>query len=259
MTRLFADGGWVLNPDVASPPFAWQVALPDEGSWCWLDTNPSSWPRSVERLVDDRLAGTRLRAAERRAAIANVGDIVSAAQQAGALLSLIQIGVLESGKLSTAGLQIAWYDSTPDPADRAMVRRAISDQGIVEEHETAAGPVLLQRDSQLVRPSGRDSKVRVTSLQAFLPVPDRCWTAVVATATAQPELTETLHAIVLAVAGSIEPLDDAGIIERSGPGPVASRPTLARHRVIGAHGGHGLGSMSTHRIDPDSPRSEPQP
>jgi hypothetical protein len=259
MTRMFADGGWVLNPDVASPPFAWEVALPDEGSWAWLDTHPSSWQRSVDRLVDDRLAGTRLRAAERRAVIANVGDIVSAAQQAGALLSLIQIGLLESGKLGTAGLHIAWYDSTPDPADLAMVRRAISNQGTVERHDTSAGVVLLQRDSRLVLPPGHESKVRVTSLQAFLPVPDRCWTAAIATAGAHAELTEVLHGIVLAVASSIQPLDDVGLVERSGSDPVEPHPGQVRHRVVGADGGHGLGSMSTHRINPDSPRSEPQP
>ena len=101
------------------------------------------------------------------------------------MLSLVQIGRLPNGVVSTAGLHLAWYDSTPDPSSLATGRQAIGRQGLVEEHDTDAGTVLLQRDHVSVEPPGRGSRVGLTSLQAFLPLPGRPWTAVVATATPQ--------------------------------------------------------------------------
>jgi hypothetical protein len=259
MTRMFSDGGWTLNPDSTNPPFGWQISLPDDGSWSWLDVHPSSWQRSAERLVDDRLAGKRLRTADRRAVIAHIGDLVGAAQQAGTLLSLLQIGWSANGELTTAGLQIAWYDSTPDLSNLATVRQALSREGVVEQHDTLAGRLLLQRDSQSARPTGRTETVPITSLQAFLPLPNRCWTAIVASASAHPDLTETLHGIVLAVAGSIEPVDGTGIVEQPGTGPTEPAAT-AVPPLASSDGGlrTDFGKLITHRIDPNEPRTKPK-
>lgn len=265
MTELLPGTGLQLNPDVSHPPFTWQVDLPADPSWSVLDTHPSSWQRSAERLVDERLAGTRIKAGQRREILRFLDDLVASCQQAGTILSLVQIGYLTSGELSTAGLHLAWYDSTPELASLATVRQAIARQGVIEEHETAAGAVLLQRDYQSLAPPGVGTRVGLTSLQAFLPLAGRPWTAVVATASAHPTMTGRLHEIVLGVAGSITPLDDAGA-SSGNEAAVAEPPPedpAGPYRPVPADPapgiGRGFGTMITHRIDPDRPSTEPQP
>jgi hypothetical protein len=250
MTDFLLEGGLALNADVPHPPFGWRVSVPGDESWSVLDSNPNSWQRSLDRLVDQRFAGTRLRTAERRTVIATLAELVAACQQAGALFTLVQIATLPSGQLSTSGLHIAWYDSTPDRADAVTVRRALSSGGIVEEHDTPIGPILLHREPQSVRTSRPGFRVAATSMQAFRPLGERCWTAVVATSSAHPALTEYLHDVVLAVAGSITPEDDS---EHDGPpaepGPDPSLSSIARS----------FDRMLTHRIEPDAPTSKPIP
>jgi hypothetical protein len=259
MTQLLPEDGLRLNPDAAHPPFAWQVSLPDDGSWAMLDTNPTSWQRSAQRLVDERLAGARITMSQRREVLGVIGELVATCQQGGTLLSLVQIGALQSGEFSTAGLHIAWYDSSPDVADLLTVRRATAGHGVVKEHDTPAGRVVMQRATHSSRAPGRDADVRLTSLQAFLPLTNRCWTAVVATSSAHGSLTDSLHAVVLTVAGSIEPLDATGVVEQRSNQPV--RPSLSnnRHRMNPTSRSAVLGPMTTHRVNPDRPRTDPQP
>jgi len=261
VTQSQSTLGLQLNPDVAHPPFAWQVALPDDPSWSVLDTHPSSWQRSAERLVDDRLAGRRVRSAQRREVLDFIADLVAACQRGGTLISLVQLGFLGGGILASTGLHLAWYDSSPDPASIATVRQATSRQGVTEEHDTPAGPILVQRDfASLVAPGG--SRVGMTSLQAFLPLPGRTWTAVVATASPHTELTDLLHELVVAVAGSIQAADDEDEDEDQPtddepPGPDVAADRYAPVEQPQAPGiERGFKTLRAHRVDPDQPRHD---
>ena len=257
MTELVAAAGLQLNPDASHPPFRWHIALPSDPSWSVLDTNPSTWERAAQRLVDDRLAGQRIKTAQRKSVLRFVADLVASCQQAGTVLSLIQIGFLSSGQLSTAGLHVAWYDSDPDPASMATVRQAISAQGVVEHHDTAAGPVLLQRDFQSITPPGSVERVGLTSLQAFLPLEHTTWTAIVATASAHPTLTDLLHTLVLEVAGSIHILDGDSDSFPAGPDDETVYEQVESARAPGIE--RGFGTLVTHRIEPGGEHSEVRP
>jgi hypothetical protein len=230
--------GWLLDPDAARPPFEWQVSLPTGPAWSLLDTYPASWQRSAERLNDSHLAGRHLRTTERKSVLAFLGELVGACQLAGTVLSLVQIGALDQRTLSTVGLHIAWYDSAPDPSSLATVRSAASTSGVIEEIDTPAGPVILQRDYRSVAPSSSERRVGVTSLQAFLPVPGHTWTAIVATSSPHPEVVDSLRVIVIAVAGSIRPTESP---EAFDPEDGADLPLVQ------------------HRVGPDAARSRPQP
>jgi hypothetical protein len=249
VTGLIPSNGLQLNPEAAHPPFAWQVALPSD--WAMLDTHPSSWQRSLDRLVDDRFAGQRLKAAERRELFAVLADLVATCQRAGTLLSLVQLGRLSSGGVASAGIHLAWYDSAPDPASLATVRQALSRQGTVEEVPVPGGVALLQRDHLSMVPSGTTTRVGLTSFQAFLPLSGTTWTVAVATAGAQPDLLPMLRELVVAVVSSIRPLD--GPADRTGhttptapPGPdylpVAPPDSAGIER--------GFGTLLPHTIDP---------
>jgi hypothetical protein len=230
MTELLPDGGLRLNQDAAHPPFAWRVSLPE--SWALLDTHPATWERSLDRLVDERLAGRRLTAGQRRELRSHLEDVVTAAQRGGVLLSLIQLGPLSTGGFASVGLHLAWYDSAPRTADLSLAREAVGRQGVVEEVETDAGTLLLQRDYLMMTPPGLGSRKALTSLQAFLPLAGRTWTAVVATSSAHPELTDLLRELVIATAGSIAPAEDQPDEGAGRPDP-AGTPAAARYEPVG--------------------------
>lgn len=260
MAELVAAQGLALNPEAAHPPLTWHIALPADASWSVLDTHPSTWQRAAERLVDDKLAGRRIKTAERKAVLTTIADLVASCQQSGTVLSLLQIGFLSDGQLSAAGLHVAWYDSAPDPAGLSTVRQALSRQGVVEEHDTQAGTLLLQRDFQSVAAPGRAERVGLTSLQAFLPLADTTWTAVVATTSAHPSMTDLLHGLVLEVAGSIHLLeldDDAA----SDPAAPTDSPEPAVYDKVEAPAAPGIergfGTLVAHRVDPDAATTEP--
>lgn len=226
--------GWRLDPDAVRPPFEWQVNLPTGPAWSLLDTYPATWQRSATRLIDTHLAGRYLRAAQRRAVLGFLDELVAACQQSGTVLSLVYIGALDDATLSTAGLHVAWYDSAPDPASLATARSAASSTGIVEEIDTPAGPLILQHDYRTVMPAGIDRRVGMTSLQAFLPVPESTWTAIVATSSPQSEMVDYLRAIVVGVAGSIRPTTDGptGADTPTLPeGPSPEGPPMVEHRI----------------------------
>jgi hypothetical protein len=192
-----------LNPGAPHPEFAWFIAIPSD--WAMLDTHPESWQRSAARLVDDRFFGQRLRAAERRAVLDFVEQLVADCQRAGATLSLIQLGRMSTGTVGSAGLHLGWFDSAPQPAGLALVRQ--------EEVEAGVGPGLLHRDIASTVPPGGLTRVRSTVLQLFLPLPGTTWTAVLSAATPHPEMEQVLADVIVAVAGSIRP---------AGPGEAAT-------------------------------------
>lgn len=262
--------GFALNPQATHPPFAWRVDLPADAAWTVLDTHPASWQRSADRLVDDRFAGTHLKTADRKAIVSVVADLVTSCQQGNVLLSLVRVGLDSDERFDTTGLHLAWYDSSPQPASLSTVRQAIARQGLTEEFATPAGTVLVQRDYQSVTspatppPGGRPARLGLISLQAFLPIAGRCWTAVIASATTSERSAQALHDIVLTVAASIEilgggsptdppePIDptDTGSSTLDGdyvPVPTAAEPGIQR----------GFGTWVSHRVDPAGSRTEP--
>jgi hypothetical protein len=249
MTGLIPSDGLQLNPEAPHPPFAWQVALPSD--WALLDTHPASWQRSLDRLVDDRFAGRRLKSAEQRELLHALAELVAASQRAGTLVSLVQLGRLSNGGVASAGLHLAWYDSAPDPAALMTVRQALSRQGTVEEVPTPGGVALLQRDHLSMVPPGTTSRVGLTSFQAFLPLAGTTWTVAVATAGAQPELLPMLRELVIAIVSSIRPLDNQP--EPAEPAAPTSPPSAGYSPTDPPDAPgmeRGFGTLVPHRIDP---------
>jgi hypothetical protein len=199
------SSGLKLNPNVAHPPFPWVVGIPSD--WMLLDTNPASWQRSAERMVDDRFAGRRIRAAERREVLDFVEQLVADYQRSGAALSMLQLGRMSTGTVGSAGLHLGWFDSTPDLAGLVLVREALPTTGTVDEVDTPCGPALLHRDTTTTVPPGGLVRVRSTVLQLFLPIESTTWTAVLSAATAHPELDRVLDEVIVAVARSIMPTE----------------------------------------------------
>lgn len=197
-----------LNPDAPHPPFPWLIGIPAD--WALLDTNPQSWQRSAERMVDDRFYGQRIRAAERRAVLDFVEQLVADCQRAGAALSMVQLGRMSTGTVGSAGLHLGWFDSAPDPAGLALVREALPRTGSVEEVDTPGGPALLHKDGASTVPPGGTTRVRSTIWQLYLPVVGTSWTAVLSAATPHPAMETTLSSLIVAVAGSIERTDGDG-------------------------------------------------
>jgi hypothetical protein len=194
-----------LNPNAPHPPFPWLVGIPAD--WILLDTNPESWQRNAQRMVDDRFYGKRLKAAERREVLAFVEQLVADCQRAGAALSMIQLGRMSTGAVGSAGLHLGWFNSAPDPAGLALVRETLPRTGTVEEVQTPVGPGLLHKDSASTVPSGGTTRIRSTIWQLFLPVAGTTWTAVLSAATPHPEMELTLNSLIVAVAQSIAPAD----------------------------------------------------
>jgi hypothetical protein len=190
-----------LNPDATHPPFAWLIGIPAD--WALLDTNPTSWERSAERLVDDRFFGRKLAAADRRAALDFLEQLVADCQRADAILSLVQLGRLASGAVGSAGLHLGWFDSSPNPAGLTLVREALPTTGTATEVETVSGPGLLHRDVASIAPPGTFTRVRSTVFQLYLPLDGTTWTAVLSAATPHPELEPVLENVIVAVAKSI--------------------------------------------------------
>jgi hypothetical protein len=193
-----------LNPNVAHPPFAWTIGIPSD--WVLLDTNPQSWQRSAARMVDDRFAGRKVKAAERRQVLDFVEQLVADCQRAGAALSLLQLGRMSTGAVGSAGLHLGWFDSAPDLAGLALVREVLPGTGTVEEVETQCGPALLHRDTASTTPPGSLIRVRSTVLQLFVPVSGTTWTAVFSAATPHSELEQMVESAIIAMAQSLAPV-----------------------------------------------------
>jgi hypothetical protein len=194
-----------LNPNAAHPPVPWLIGVPAD--WAVLDTNPATWKRNAERLVDDRFFGRKLAAADRRAALGFLEQLVADCQRSGAVLSMVQLGRLSTGEVGSAGLHLGWFDSAPDPAGLALVRESLPTTGIVRELDTASGPALLHQDTASVVPPGASTRVRSTVLQLFLPVSGTTWTAVLSAATPHPEMEPVLDQLIVAIARSIQLVD----------------------------------------------------
>ena len=243
---MIPQQGFQLNPAASHPPFSWWVDLPSD--WSVIDSHPSSWKLSAERLIDAQFAGRRLNAAHRRAVHAEIEKLVAAAQQGNVLLSLLHIQRLSSGGVASAGINLAWYDSSPDPASIELVQAALTGRGSVSAHGTTTDPLLLHTEFDTGRSPFLAEPVELISLQAYRPLPRSCWTAVVATSV-QAELRATLESIVLGVAASVR---EGPHSEQDAVGPARGQEAATRWQLaqVDAPGvERGFGTMIPHRVD----------
>jgi hypothetical protein len=197
-----------LNPNVPHPPFEWLIGLPAD--WSLLDTNPESWQRSAERLVDDRFHGRKLPAAERRGVLGFLEQLVADCQGAGAALSLVQLGRMSTGQVGSAGMHLGWFNSAPNLASLALVREALPQSGLVYTVDTSCGPALLHRDEASSLPPGGTTRVRSVVWQIYVPVPETTWTALLSAATPHPEMHPAVEDAIVAVARSLLPVESDG-------------------------------------------------
>lgn len=197
---------------VGRPPFAFHIQGPDD--WMLLETAPSTWKRSVERLLADRAVELgRLPARPRRELMTLLEDMVAAAQQTGVVLSLVKLARDPADRLFCGSLALSWYDAAPVRADLAFARLAAGDAGQVEELDTPAGPALLRRQT-LAQPIPAAELLgdgRTHSAQAFLPVPGTSWTALVTGTVGHADHAGLLDLLVRRMVGSLR-------VERQSPG-----------------------------------------
>jgi hypothetical protein len=189
---------------VGQPPFAFRIEGPDD--WLLLETAPSTWKRSVERLLADRAEELgRLPGRRRRQLLALLEDVVAAAQQTGVVLSLVKLARDASDRLFCGSLSLSWYDAAPVSADLAFARLAAGDAGRVEELDTPAGPALLRRET-LRQPNPATEWFgdgMTHSAQAFLPVPGTSWTALVTGTVVSADHAGLLDQLVARMVGSL--------------------------------------------------------
>lgn len=210
-----------LNPEAAYPPFAVFLDLPAD--WTLLDTNPATWERSAQNMLDTTFHRSRLTGKERREIIAFFEQLVADCQQAGAAVSLIQVGRLLEGGAASLGVHLAFGDEKA-PADLGRIRDSLARSGTITEIDSGVGPALLQQERTTIVPPGATALVAMTSIQIFIPIPGSHWTAVLATASAHPELTDPVDQLLRHIAASLrlteEPTDAvATIAEHTGDGP----------------------------------------
>lgn len=233
-----------LNPDAPQPPFPLFLELP--GSWTLLDTNQSTWERSAQDMLDTTFHRSKLSAKERREVLGFFDQLVADCQQAGAALSLIQVGRLSAGGAASLGIHLAFGDEG-QPANLAAVQDSLPRNGTITEIASGVGPALLHTERMTMVPPGATELVALTSMQIFVPIPDTTWTAVFATASAYPELTEPVERLLRAIVAGFrrdevplpaeaaqEPADPAEFTpapRSKGPGIERGFTTLVRKRI----------------------------
>jgi hypothetical protein len=232
-----------LNPLAAAPPFAWSIEVPT--NWWPLDLDPASWEisvaRQIERGSDSR---TRRSSQRRRELCAAIGELVSAAQRGGILLSYFHIFELPDGTASSAGLNLGWYDSSPEIASLATARRALGIRGVTQTHNATTGPLLLKTDRLSMTPAGSSAEQQLTSFQAMLPVPGSNWTAVVASASLDAGHADGLAELVRHVSESIQIEGAAPPQPPVAAGKIPKRPSTASGIEAG------FGTIVRHSIEP---------
>ncbi len=192
--------GIPLNPDAAQPPFPVWMSLPS--SWSLLDTNPGTWRRSADDLIDTTFHGSRLSAADRKTFLGFIESLVADCQSAGACVSLLMVGRREGGGAASAGIHIAFADEGV-PATLGRVQDSIPRAGTRTEIDSGVGPAMLQRERMTMLIPGTGQLAALTSLQIFVPIPETSWTAALATASAYPEITDRLETLLVEIARSM--------------------------------------------------------
>ncbi|NNG36308.1 hypothetical protein [Nakamurella aerolata] len=199
-----------LDPNAPRPPFPLALRLPS--AWSILDTNPQTWERSAERMIDTTFHGSRLPAGERRQVMGFFEQLVADCQRAGASVSLILVGRLadtaaesgtsrparQRGRAASLGLHLAFRNDN-QPATVGRIRDQLPRTGTITDLQSGVGPALLHAERTTMVPPGASEVVALTSLQAYIPIPDTSWTAIFASASAFPELTPALQQLLTEV------------------------------------------------------------
>jgi hypothetical protein len=189
-----------LDPDAPRPPFPLWLQLP--GAWSLLDTNPATWKRSAQSLIDTSFGGGALPSSEKRSVLSVLEDLVSDCQRAGAALNLVVLGQLEPGTAFSAGIHLAFAGDNR-PASLGRVRDMLGTGGTTTEIDTGCGPGVLHRNRSTMVVPGTARIVAMTTAQVFVPFPGTTWTAVLSTSSAHPQLTEPLVDLLRQVGASI--------------------------------------------------------
>ncbi|MET3805633.1 hypothetical protein ABIB25_002637 [Nakamurella sp. UYEF19] len=210
-----------LNPEVPFPPFPIWLRVPS--TWSQLDSNPGTWRRSADDLIDTTFRGSRVSSKERREIVALLEGLVADCQRAGAALSLITVGKRAEGGAASFGLHIA-FASDGRPTSLGRVHDILPRTGTVTEITTNTGPAILHRDRMTMVVPGTAAIAALTSLQIFLPVPDTSWTILLSTASAHPELTDQLEMLLRTAAQSIRTGEDGSVDEVADPDLASDAP-----------------------------------
>lgn len=257
-----------LNPDVPFPPFPLWLRLP--AGWSQLDSNPATWRRSADDLIDTTFRGSRLPARERRDIVALLEGLVADCQRAGAALSLITVGRRPGGGAASFGLHLA-FASDGRPASLGRVHDILPRTGVASAIGTDSGPGVLQRDRMTMVVPGTAEIAVLTTIQAFVPIPDTCWTVVLSSASAHPELTDALESMVRTAAESVrtdqattsdETTGSAALHHAALPACKAEQVSVTEQaidRPAGPGIERGFGTLVLRRVDPPEPIGHPAP
>jgi hypothetical protein len=188
-----------LNPEAAQPPFPVYLDLPAE--WTLLDTNPATWERSAQNMLDSTFSRSRLTAKERREVMGFFDQLVADCQQAGAVISLIQVGRLQQGGAGSLGIHLVFAEER-EPAGLGMIRDSLPRTGTTAEVPSGVGPAIMHSERMTMVPPGATELVALASIQIFIPIPDTHWTAVFGTASAHPELTDPVEQLLRRIVSS---------------------------------------------------------
>lgn len=194
-----------LNPDATYPPFPVYLAVPT--TWTLLDTNPATWERSADRMVDETFHGSRVTGKERRQIIGFFGQLVEQCQQAGSALSILQVGRLREGVAASLGVHIAFVDEQTE-STVGRIRDSLPRTGTIVELDSGVGPALQRSERTTFMPPGSGELVSMTSVQIFAPIQGTSWTVVLATASAHAELTEPVTMLLQNIAISLRLTED---------------------------------------------------
>lgn len=245
-----------LNPDASLPPFRVYLALPPQ--WDLLDTNPATWERSAQNLLDTTFHRARLSARERREVLAFFEQLVADCQQAGAALSMILVGRLSEGKAASLGIHLAFVEDE-QPAGLGRVRESLPRTGTSQEVASGVGPAIMHSERTTMVPPGATELVAMTSIQIYVPIPRTKWTAVFATASAYPELTEPVRDLLTEMVAQFAADAEGDGTDRSdgadggdsGAGDVSGEEsTDAAAAPSGPEIGRGFGSLTRKTVPP---------
>ncbi|MDO5669809.1 MAG: hypothetical protein Q4G50_07380 [Corynebacterium sp.] len=188
-----------FHPAAPRPDLLWRVQLPS--TWILLDTHPATWRSQAERIAEDYLPGHRLRAAEKRLIREQLTHTVTAAQDAGVLLTLVLPGLLDDGTVSAATLLLRWEDSAPRRASLAPAQHAFAhldpqikrtpegNSWLSVHQEALSGPLTNRRP--------------VYTRQGYLPLPDSTWTLIISGSAPTVELAEIVGEVVARLVNSV--------------------------------------------------------
>jgi hypothetical protein len=258
-----------LNPEVPFPPFPVWMRVP--ATWSRLDSNPGTWRRSADDLIDTTFRGSRVPARERREIVALLEGLVADCQRAGAALSLITVGRRAAGGAASFGLHLA-FASDGRAASLGRVHDILPRTVVTSEIITGVGPAVMHRDRMTMVVPGTAEIAALTSVQVFVPIPGTSWTVILSTASAYPELTDPLESLIRAAAHSIRTTetDDADTLaagtgtvtgQLADGGPEAVEGEFTTPATPGGPGfERGFGTMVLRRIEPpESSAPDPGP